>query len=254
MNSDSTFREDASHLWRTLRPVLLVLGFILGATITSLLVGIIGVIVLDLTAPASQRSPATVFLVAGALGEIGYAVFVGGLLYWKTDLLPDGLPIRLPTRRDVLWVLGGTIVMVVAEYALTILFSYFHIPTAQNAAALEATKHASSLMFGGLIVESLLIIGPCEEVLFRGLIQGYLRNHFSAVGSILLASLFFASAHLLSVQGSTTGVLNMILSLFGLSLVLGFAYERTNSLLVPVLIHGSYDAILFAGLGLTLLH
>lgn len=254
MDSETTFKEDVSDLWRALRSIFLVLVFIFGATITSLLVNVLGIISLDLIAPAARQSLTTVFLVTNALGELGYVAFVGGLLYWKTDLLPDGLPFRLPTRRDATWILAGVIVMVGAEYTLTILFSYFHIPTAQNTAAREAIKHASPLMFGGLIVESLLIVGPCEEILFRGLIQGYLRKHFSAVGSVLLASFFFASAHLLSVQGSTNGVLNMILSLFALSLVLGLAYERTNSLVVPVLIHGSYDAILFAGLGLTLLH
>ncbi|MFA9517052.1 lysostaphin resistance A-like protein [Halopenitus sp. H-Gu1] len=254
MDFESTFREDVIHLWRTLRSVVLALVFIFGAIITSLIVGYVGIIVLDLTYPAAQQSETGRFLVTTAFSELGYAIFVGGLLYWKTDLLPAGLRFRRPTRRDARWILGGILVLVVTEYVLTSLFSVFNAPTAQNVAAIEATKHASLLMFGGLIAESLLITGPCEEILFRGLIQGYLRRYFSAIGAILLACFFFASAHLLALQGSPSGIRNIILSLFALSLVLGFAYERTDSLFVPILIHGSYNAILFASLGLTHLY
>lgn len=254
MATDTTSHEDIIYLWRTLRSVVLALIFIFGAIITSLIVGYVGIIVLARTYPTAQQSETARFLASTAFSELGYAIFVGGLLYWKTDLLPGGLRFRRPTRRDTRWILGGILVLVVTEYVLTILFSVFNAPTAQNAAAIEATKHASLLMFGGLIIESLLITGPCEEILFRGLIQEYLRRYFSAIGAILLASFFFASAHLLALQGSLSGIRNIILSLFAISLILGFTYERTDSLFVPILIHGSYNAILFASLGLTHLY
>jgi membrane protease YdiL (CAAX protease family) len=254
MSADSTFREDVIYLWRTLRSVILAHVFIFGAIITSLTVGIVGLSILDLAYPTAQQSQSTRFLFTTTFTELGYAFFVGGIFYRKPDLLPDGLPFRLPTRRDARWILGGVIVMVVAEYVLTFLFFYFHVPIAQNTAALEATEHASLPMFVGLIAVSLLIVGPCEEILFRGLIQGYLRRYFSAIGAILLASFFFASAHLLALQGSPGGIRNSLLSLFALSLFLGFAYERTDTLFVPILIHGSYNAILFTGLGLTHLY
>jgi len=254
MATESTFEEDVIHLWRTLRTVVLVLVFIFGAIITSLIVGYVGIVILDQAYPVAQQSETARFLASAAFSELGYAIFVGGLLYWKTDLLPTGLRFRRPTRRDARWILGGILVMIVTEYVLTSLFTFFNVPTAQNAAAIEATKHASLPMFGGLIVVSLLITGPCEEILFRGLIQGYLRRYFSAIGAILLASLFFASVHLFALQGSLSGIRNVLLSLFALSLILGFAYERTDSLFVPILIHGSYNAILFASLGLTNLY
>jgi membrane protease YdiL (CAAX protease family) len=254
MATDSTFEEDVIHLWRTLRSVVLVLVFIFGAIITSLIVGYAGIVILDQAYPVPQQSETARFLTSAAFSELGYAIFVGGLLYWKTDLLPAGLRFRRPTRRDARWIFGGVLVMIVTEYVLTSLFAFFNAPTAQNAAAIEATKHASLPMFGGLIVLSLLITGPCEEILFRGLIQGYLRRHFSANGAILLASLFFASMHLFTLQGSLSGIRNVLLSLFALSLILGFAYERTDSLLVPILIHGSFNAVLFGSLGLTHLY
>ncbi|WP_049984733.1 CPBP family intramembrane glutamic endopeptidase [Halobellus rufus] len=254
MATDSTFEEDVIYLWRTLRSIVLVLVFIFGAIITSLIVGYVGIVVLDQASPVAQQSETARFLASAAFSELGYAIFVSGLLYWKTDFLPAGLRFRRPTHRDARWILGGILVMIVTEYVLTSLFTFFNAPTAQNAAAIEATKHASLSMFGGLIVLSLLITGPCEEILFRGLIQGYLRRHFSAIGAILLASLFFASVHLFALQGSLSGIRNVLLSLFALSLILGFAYERTDSLFVPILIHGSYNAILFANLGLSNLY
>jgi len=250
--------ENTAWVWTRTKAILVVLGIIIGAVITGLVLSLLGILGVDLathTAPTSTAgTPTTAFLLAAGLNELGYAVFAIGLLTWKPNLLPSLPTLQRPTRQDGLWILGGLVIMLGGEYALTHLFAAFHVPTARNGASVAATSHASPLMFTGLIIISLVIIGPSEELLFRGLIQGHLRSYFSAPSAVLLASFLFAGVHVLAVQGSANGVLNTILSLFALALVLGIAYERTDSLLVPMVIHGCYDAILFAALGVSILH
>jgi membrane protease YdiL (CAAX protease family) len=107
---------------------------------------------------------------------------------------------------------------------------------------------------------SILVIGPCEELLFRGVIQTKLRESFSGAGAVGVASGIFALIHIpaygsdvivdIIQQGGVTmenlQSLGVTLSiLFALALVLGYVYERTENLTVPMITHGFYNAFLF---------
>ena len=94
-----------------------------------------------------------------------------------------------------------------------------------------------------LIPLSFLLVGPGEELLYRGVIQGTLRESFHPARASVLASLIFAMVHVFSLQGS--GKLVYIGVVFTLALVLGAAYELTDNLAVPALIHGAYNAAQF---------
>ena len=80
--------------------------------------------------------------------------------------------------------------------------------------------------------------------MFRGLVQGTLRENFHPARAIILASALFASIHLFSLSGE--GKLVYIGIAFVLALVLGAAYEYTDNLAVPAVIHGTYNAVQFA--------
>ncbi len=95
-----------------------------------------------------------------------------------------------------------------------------------------------------LIPLSFLLIGPGEELLYRGLIQGLLRKTFRPARAIVLASALFAVVHVFSLSGA--GKLVSIGTVFTLSLILGILYEYTDNLVVPILVHGAYDAVLFS--------
>ncbi len=46
-----------------------------------------------------------------------------------------------------------------------------------------------------MIPISFLLIGPGEELLFRGVVQGVLKRSFNSIYSILIASIIFSVAH-----------------------------------------------------------
>ncbi|MFC6726046.1 CPBP family intramembrane glutamic endopeptidase, partial [Halobium palmae] len=97
-----------------------------------------------------------------------------------------------------------------------------------------------------LIPASFLIIGPCEELLFRGIVQRRFREAFSPPVAVVLGATLFAAIHFIALNGTPSARLTTISILFFPSLVFGATYEYTGNLVVPSLIHGAYDATLFA--------
>ncbi|MGN1201051.1 MAG: type II CAAX prenyl endopeptidase Rce1 family protein [Candidatus Caccovivens sp.] len=75
---------------------------------------------------------------------------------------------------------------------------------------------------------SAILPGICEELLFRGMIFGGLREKFSPVASVLLSALLFALMH----QSVEQFVYPFILGC-----VLAVVYEKTNNILYSMLIH-----------------
>ncbi|MFA9518320.1 lysostaphin resistance A-like protein [Halopenitus sp. H-Gu1] len=119
------------------------------------------------------------------------------------------------------------------------------LETGTNQAAQIGMENPEVLLL--LIPASILLIGPGEELLFRGVVQGRLREVFSPVTAIVTTSVVFAGLHWFALTGgSATGNLVSIGVLVVPSLVFGTSYEYTDNVVVPALIHGIYNATLFS--------
>ncbi|NUN07726.1 MAG: CPBP family intramembrane metalloprotease [Ignavibacteriaceae bacterium] len=88
---------------------------------------------------------------------------------------------------------------------------------------------AESIM-EGLIIIAVVAVSPaiCEEVLFRGFIQRSFEFKFRVFGSILITSVFFALFHM-----NPYATLSLIL----LSVYLGYAVYKTDSIFTGIAIH-----------------
>ncbi|NEW05973.1 CPBP family intramembrane metalloprotease [Paenibacillus sp. SYP-B3998] len=81
-----------------------------------------------------------------------------------------------------------------------------------------------------------ITVGICEEIIFRGFMQHYVKEFgVSTLWSFLIISVVFGAGHFM--QG-LTGVISSTL----LGLILGYLYYTTGSLLIPILVHILYDA------------
>ncbi|MDS0281390.1 CPBP family intramembrane glutamic endopeptidase [Haloarcula onubensis] len=161
-----------------------------------------------------------------------------------------GIPLSVPSLRQAGIVVAGyaaaIVWVMVSGIALTIVQNLRDQPiqTGNNAAAELGRTNPELLLL--LIPASILLIGPGEELLFRGVVQGRLRERFSRVPGIAIASLFFAALHIVAlVGGSMLGNLVVVSILFGTATVFGVAYEYAENIVVPSLIHGLYNATLF---------
>jgi len=89
----------------------------------------------------------------------------------------------------------------------------------------------------GMVAALVVLVPLVEEVIFRGAIQGCLRGMTrSPWVSIVLAAVVFGTMHL----GTAAGVAIPGLIIFGIGL--GIVYERTGSLLAPMVMHGLFNA------------
>jgi membrane protease YdiL (CAAX protease family) len=103
---------------------------------------------------------------------------------------------------------------------------------------LESVQARAALVFppgfgvGGflMVLVGVGILAPmAEEFYFRGLLQGWLRQRLRAGPAVLITALLFGLAHF-----DSPGV---AASAFLLGLVMGWAYETTRSLAVPMGMH-----------------
>lgn len=85
------------------------------------------------------------------------------------------------------------------------------------------------------------IVPFVEELLFRGFMQNWLRKYIGRGRAIFLTAFIFACFHYSHGQG--IGNFELIISLFSLSLFLGYIYERQQTLWASIGLHSTFNAI-----------
>ena len=189
-------------------------------------------------------------LVNQVVGQVGMAlgtVLVVGAVLKLTDRDLSFIDLRRPTLRDLAWIVGGLVVLFGVLYGISTLMTLIGVESADHATTQSAERDPTMLLV--LIPLAILIIGPFEELLYRNVIQKALYERFSRAGAVVVASVIFAAVHVLAYN--TAGLGELIASLgtiFGLSIVLGVIYERTENLVMPALVHGIYNAVVFTNL------
>ena len=157
----------------------------------------------------------------------------------------DLVPVSKPTLRTA----GIVPVVAVGLYALQIglllLLRELGLQTGQNPATMAAGDPVAYYL--AMVAVSILVVGPADELLFRGVIQGGLRRSFGAAPAILIASVLFGLLHV-GVDGTLTEQLAYMGVTVLLGALLGVLYERTDNIVIPALAHGLYNAIIFSTL------
>ncbi len=221
-----------------------VVGFVVGALVLlPLLFVALSTGIVDPDAPGVPF-----FLVqVVSLQGIGFPLVSLAYLRWR-GLDATFLRVRRPSLRDVGLAVAGLVGVFVLVSLSVQAIQLLDLPAAQRGDAELLRQPAVAL---AAIPVMLLIVGPGEELLFRGVIQTTLTERFSAPAAIVLANLAFAPAHLLVYLGTGTSASAVAVSLsvlFFPGLVFGVVYERSDNLVVPALSHGLYNAILAATL------
>lgn len=83
----------------------------------------------------------------------------------------------------------------------------------------------------------LSLVGPIEELAFRGFVQKGFENSFGKMKGLVIASVLFGLLHGLN-------SLRVIVPIFAISLVLGYVWQKTSgNTTASALMHGTYDSI-----------
>ncbi len=159
------------------------------------------------------------------------------------------LGVRRPRVRELGLVVLGQLGIFATLLVLGSIIQLLDLQGAENAGAEAAADAAQTepLIFVAVVIGMFLVVGPSEELLFRGGVQGRLRERFSPVAAIVATSAVFAPIHVIALAGgSLTAILVTITVLFVTSLALGAVYEYTGNILVPMLLHGLHNSIVFS--------
>lgn len=156
----------------------------------------------------------------------------------------DLVSVSLPSLREVGLIVGSAIVLYGLQIGILLTLREFGFRTGENPATIAAGDPV--VYYAAMIVVSLLIVGPAEELLLRGVVQGGLRRSFDAAPAILIAALIFGALHG-NVEGTAVEQVTYMGVTVVLGAILGVLYERTENVLVPGFAHGLYNAIIFAG-------
>jgi membrane protease YdiL (CAAX protease family) len=211
-----------------------------GYAFAVLVVGVTAV-ALTLAGVSLMNQPTLLLGLSVVMGQgVAFGTFALAYLLY-TDRGLDFVRARVPGVRDLAWALGGTVALFVGLAVVSAIFAAFGVQSASN--AVEQFGEQDPTVFLLLVPLSFLFIGPGEELLYRGVVQGRLREAFGPWVAIGVASFVFAVVHVFSLQGA--GKLAYLAILFVLSPILGAAYEWTDNLVVPALIHGAFNAVQF---------
>ncbi|MFB6107933.1 MAG: lysostaphin resistance A-like protein [Haloplanus sp.] len=173
---------------------------------------------------------------------VGFGVGVGVYLAITDDW--DLLQVRRPTLTEAGWMAGGVVLILVAQATIGQALSILGVQVAQNEVVVAGQQDPRFFLY--MIPVSLLLVGPFEELVFRGTVQSILRRTWGSSVAVVVASVLFGLAHWVALTGGGGSRVPYITIAAMLGLVLGFAYERTRNLLVPAVVHGVYNSVLFA--------
>lgn len=181
-------------------------------------------------------------VVRDVFSQLLRALFAVGLAIATIRYLDVPSPLDwMEVRRPDLWGLGyillGVFLLIVAALGSNILI--------QNVFGLERTMDGGSLSNAVLwsrVGTLLILVGPAEELMFRGIIQRSLRDVIGRWPAILFAGGLFGFLHI-NLAATAPGDMLWLVALSLLGVILGWVYERTNNLVVPALAHGSFNSL-----------
>ena len=124
--------------------------------------------------------------------------------------------------------------LAVTTVAMVLLIKYFPDDTAED--AIQKLWSGSSNWF--FVYFNTIIYASCEEILMRGLIFSYIKQHAGVIKALLVSSLLFTLLHF----GDNNWL--GLTSIFINGLIYCLAFERTGSLAAPCLVHGLHNSVL----------
>lgn len=236
-----------SHSTDRASPVVAVAGAA-ALALVGLFVGLLfSVITVSLVDPVVSLPPDSPERSGVALAAQGAGLVAVVAVYLERhDLSWSYLRVSRPSLRDVGFAVLTTVVLFAALAVLSAVIDQLGLTTTEHSVSQSAEENPAVLL--PLIPLSILVTGPAEELLFRGVIQTRLRETFSTLNAVLVASTAFSLVHVPAYalgSGLNLSLLTTLGILFILGFLLGGAYEYTGNLFVPIIAHGVFNAVIY---------
>lgn len=180
-----------------------------------------------------------IILPAQLFGFIG----VGYVFLKRYDVGLDAIDFTLDVRDNIMFAVIITVLMILFAVIISYISLQLGIEAAENQ-VLEFFQQGDIYVFAFVLL-TVFIVAPAEEFLFRGVVQYRFNNVVGPIVSIVLTSILFSLFHIPAmIESSSVEIAVYLVSLFVGSLLLGYAYERTNNLFVPIISHAFYNSVI----------
>jgi membrane protease YdiL (CAAX protease family) len=134
-----------------------------------------------------------------------------------------------------------------------LLMSLKYIPHVVRTGSIDVLQPVTLVNVVGQMTFQWIVVGLCEETMFRGLIQTYLMKNLEGyvrllghelhVGTVV-GAIFWGGFHFLNILIMPLGpVVLLVVLTTGIGLILGYAYQRTGSLLTTIIMHNTVFGI-----------
>jgi uncharacterized protein len=164
-------------------------------------------------------------------GSIGFLTLIA--LIMDKDILK----IKEITSKQILIGILSAILLYIVFYIGNIITGYiFPFKNAQVLSIYSNKTQGNSLWIGLLL---LLVIGPGEELYWRGFIQSTLSNKFGENKGYVFATLLYGGVHIL------TGNIMLIIAALVCGIYWGWIYKKQRSILTVIISHAIWDLTIF---------
>jgi membrane protease YdiL (CAAX protease family) len=133
--------------------------------------------------------------------------------------------------------------------AFGLLMSIKYVFQIVRAGSVDVPQPVTAVNVAGRMTFQWIVVGLSEETMFRGLTQTYLmerlEGHVRLLGhdfhiGTVIGAIFWGAFHLLNVLIMPLGPVLLLVALTtAIGLILGYAYQRTGSLLTTVIMHNT---------------
>jgi len=222
-----------------LRAVLESVGVIAAALVLALGLALVAGVAMLFAGFEFTSAPVLVVSLVGT--QSGFVVAVLLFMRWRGEPLSN-VGLAVPGVKSTVLVALGLVATLATSLTVSIGAQLLNLQPAENATTAQAQGDPTQLLL--LIPVMLLVVGPAEELLFRGVVQRRIRERASAPVAIVLGGALFASVHFVALVGDLSAIATTIGILFFPSLVFGALYEYGKNVVVNALVHGLYNSVL----------
>jgi membrane protease YdiL (CAAX protease family) len=150
------------------------------------------------------------------------------------------LGIKKPSPKTIAVVSLAAVLLIFLAGSIAIAEEVVLGPDPEAETLTEALLPADHLQLIAMIVISIALVGPAEELAFRGFVQRGFENSFGKTVGLVVASVLFGLLHGLNSFRS-------ILPVTVVSLFLGYIWQKTDgNTTATAWMHGLYDALTLA--------
>ena len=206
----------------------LVAGLLVGSIIVAIILLGLGLDFQELTFPAALISlPITEGIILGI--TLLFAKHKGASL--------RKLGLKKPRLKIIVVVSFAAVLLLFLAGSISLVEEFVVGPEPDAELLVDAILPRDSVQLVALLGISLALVGPAEELAFRGFVQRGFENSFGKTTGLLVASVLFGLLHGLN-------SLYSILPVTFVSLFLGYVWQKTDgNTVASAWMHGLYDSI-----------